>query len=341
MLLKQIGSTSNDSSSNHHKRKSDYNLPSRYSFIDDKPYENKRDRDTTAGLLQVPCAVLPKPNKIKSRNEKEIEDDDLDCPEYLTLGAMDEELEELIKKESKSLTAFIDTGAQVTVMPFSTARRLRLTHFIDRRFAGQATGVGTVKIIGKIPRLVILLGYHQDYDGNKTNGIVQICKDVTILGIEERQRNTNNGTTNVDLLIGLDVLKELDSCIDIREGILRVSLSCPNNAIINKSSSRSKLDNDDCNKAMDVVIPFVSKSKGRDSTKLLTSNLINNSNHRKERNDNIRYGKLSKKRSNRIWHEFDSVEEYYNDMDPEGSDDDDDDDDDDDVQYKGVDLSGV
>ena len=43
---------------------------------------------------------------------------------------------------STSLSAYVDTGAQVTVLSLEAARRAGLLHLLDRRYAGRATGVG-------------------------------------------------------------------------------------------------------------------------------------------------------------------------------------------------------
>ena len=164
-------------------------------------------KNNTWGLLQVPCSVLVKTgSNLKPGHTSEYDGD------YSSYSHIE---------DPKSLSAFIDTGAQVTVMPFSTAKRLRLAHHIDRRYAGRATGVGTVKIIGKIPGLTILMELPASSSPTGMKGVVKVKKDVTILGIEER---TNPGTKNVDLLIGLDVLKELEACVDLKENCLKVSV---------------------------------------------------------------------------------------------------------------------
>jgi DNA damage-inducible protein 1 len=46
--------------------------------------------------------------------------------------------------------AIIDTGAQITVMSASCAKRCRISNKIDARFSGRAVGVGSSDIIGRI-----------------------------------------------------------------------------------------------------------------------------------------------------------------------------------------------
>ena len=48
------------------------------------------------------------------------------------------------------VAAFIDSGAQMTIMGAATAESLGLMYLLDRRFAGVASGVGTGKILGRV-----------------------------------------------------------------------------------------------------------------------------------------------------------------------------------------------
>lgn len=48
------------------------------------------------------------------------------------------------------IQAFVDSGAQSTIMSQSLAEKCGLTRLIDKRYAGQAVGVGSCKILGRI-----------------------------------------------------------------------------------------------------------------------------------------------------------------------------------------------
>jgi hypothetical protein len=52
--------------------------------------------------------------------------------------------------EGKHIKAFVDTGAQVTVMSAACAESCGILKNLDRRFAGRAVGVGSARIMGRI-----------------------------------------------------------------------------------------------------------------------------------------------------------------------------------------------
>lgn len=99
------------------------------------------------------------------------------------------------------IPAIVDTGAQVTVMSESCARRCRVADQIDGRFSGKAVGIGSSDILGRINQLSMRVGpisYHSK---------------VSIL----RQ-------SRVDLIIGLDFLRRFDAEINLERRFLKLNV---------------------------------------------------------------------------------------------------------------------
>ena len=97
-------------------------------------------------------------------------------------------------------------------MSAKAAQRAGLLHLLDRRYAGRATGVGSCRVLGRLPAGCATLVLGRDC-GNEAGGdgedtIAMPCPQLTVL--EE------TGTEDVDLLIGLDVLDEYGASISLR-----------------------------------------------------------------------------------------------------------------------------
>lgn len=95
--------------------------------------------------------------------------------------------------------AFVDSGAQTTIMSAACAERCNLMRLVDTRWAGIAKGVGVQKIIGRIHMVQL-----------------QIENDFLITSFSVLQEQP------MDVLLGLDMLKRHQCNIDLQSNVLRI-----------------------------------------------------------------------------------------------------------------------
>ena len=56
----------------------------------------------------------------------------------------------MLQVNNKRMAAFIDSGAQMTIMSSKSAEECNLLRLMDKHYHGIATGVGNAKILGRV-----------------------------------------------------------------------------------------------------------------------------------------------------------------------------------------------
>ena len=154
-----------------------------------------------------------------------------------------------IEINGQPVKALVDSGAQSTIMSEECAARCGLLRLLDRRAAGQAQGIGTANILGRV------------YLTQMKFGRSYFPVSVTVL--EQRR---------VEFLLGLDMLRSYRASIDLQANKLRFQLDSGFEEVPFLGESESPSFEIFKTSSVDSSVtspPAAAEDKGEDSLKLV------------------------------------------------------------------------
>ncbi len=126
------------------------------------------------------------------------------------------------KINDHTLQAFVDSGAQATIMSKKCAQKCGILDLVDTRFAGVAVGVGTGKILGRIHIVQLQIG------NTYFPCSVTVMDDMSLptSGMSGAGKGSGDAPKpkDMDFLLGLDMLKRHLCIMDLEKGCLRFRL---------------------------------------------------------------------------------------------------------------------
>lgn len=126
------------------------------------------------------------------------------------------------KINDHGIQAFVDSGAQTTIMSKRCAVKCGIFDLVDTRFAGVAVGVGTGKILGRIHLVQMKIGHvHFPCSVTVMDDMTLPSAGTTVAGDDDDAPKPKD----MDFLLGLDMLKRHTCCIDLEKGQLRFRLA--------------------------------------------------------------------------------------------------------------------